>query len=154
MLRIGIRALSERRLTDLTILCRGVPVGRAPLLLRSDEHGAIRLDVGTAVALPAFDATIGDAVRRYEEAEAAWIGLKYPEAAGAEARVKAAWSAVCELWATLELQDERGTILPIPVDGFMGQSLSANFDEVPASVLARLRDEYGGEKDADPPPAQ
>ena len=147
------KPIIERRLTDLTIIHHGVPVGTAPLILRRyDEPDAEPwLSFGTATRLPAFDSIIGSAMARHKEAEKTWIRLPYPAAAQAEEVMQEAWDVVCTIWSELELQDEKGAVLPVPVIGFDGRTVAAYFEDAPAGVVARLCDRYSGGSDAQPP---
>ena len=144
------RPIIDRRLTDLTIIHHGVPVGTAPLMVRYyDEPNAERfLYLGTATRLPGFDSIIGSAMQRHRDAETTWIRLPYPEAAQAAEVMHKAWDVVCTIWNELELWDEKGAVLPIPVIGFDGHSAAAYFEDAPAGVVARLFDRYSGGSDA------
>jgi hypothetical protein len=146
--------MDERRLTHVKILHRGVPIGEGSLMLYepSDQDAEPDFFVRDVRSLPAFDAVIAPAMRRHREEEATWIRLPYPAASEAETRMHDAWDVVCALWQELELQDEAGAVVPIPVQGFNGHVCSLATWEAPAGVLARLADRYlGGGSDTEPP---
>ena len=143
--------MSDRRLTDVTVCCRGVAVGSAPLLLRTETSGRQGFRIGPATPFPAYEGLIGQALRAYKEAKAHWACLPYPEAAAAQAQMAETWNALAALWAGLELRDETGAVLPIPVERFAERVVSAKFSDVPASVLAQLREKYFGASGSDSP---
>ena len=156
-----------RLLSELTILLHGVPVGTArlmefereqpiaPLLpaeLRPRLDWEPQLGIVEGTSLPAFEALVGPAVHRVREAQAAWDRL--PSCVGieeAQARVDDACQQLFALWHELELRDDTGAILPIPVFSFDGKYVFAELEEIPAVVLARLRGRYLGGPDASPP---
>ena len=145
--------MSYRRLTYVKILHHGVPIGEGSLMIGelSDPEAEPDLCVRDVRALPAFDAVITPAIRRWKEGEATWIRLPYPAASAAATRMDEAWDVVCQLWRELELQDDAGAVLPIPVHGFDGHTCSLALWEAPAGVLARLRERYAGESGTEPP---
>jgi hypothetical protein len=53
-----------------------------------------------------------------------------------------AWNVLAELWASLDLRDETGAVLPIPVERFSERVVTAKFGDVPATILAQLRERY------------
>ncbi len=127
---------------DVTVLCCGVPVGTAPLIFRTEPTGQLGLRIGPARHLPAYDGLIGRALRAYKEAKALWTRLPYPEAVKAQAQMAETWTALAELWSTLELCDDTGSVLPIPVERFSERIVSGRFDELPGRVLAQIHERY------------
>ena|SRR6476620_7236030 len=142
--------MNDRRLIDVTVFCRGIPVGTAPLVLRTEPSGRQTLRIGPASHLPAYEALIGRALRGYKEAKILWSALPYPEAVVAQAQMAEAWTALSTLWSTLELRDQSGAVLPISVERFSERVVSAKLSDISGSVLAQLRDRYLG---AQAPPA-
>jgi hypothetical protein len=134
--------MDDRRLIDVTVYCRGIPVGTAPLLLRTETSGRQALRIGPGTPLPAYEGLIGQALRAYKEAKTLWACLPYPEAASAQAEMTNAWNALSAVWSALELRDETGAVLPIPVERFSERVVSAKLSELPASVVAGLREKY------------
>lgn len=134
--------MKDRRLTDVTVCCRGIAVGTAPLLLRVETSGRQGFRIGAANQLPAYEELIGRALRAYKEAKAHWACTPYPQAATAQARMMEAWNVLAELWASLDLRDETGAVLPIPVERFSERVVTAKFGDVPATILAQLRERY------------
>ena len=116
----------------------------------SDPEWGPDFSVREVRALPAFDAVITPAMQRWKEEKATYDRLPSPASAAA-ARVDEAWNVVCRLWQELELQDDTGAMVPIPLLGFDGRTCSLAIWEVPADVLARLHERYIGEADNEPP---
>jgi len=145
--------MDDRRLIDLTIVCRGVPVGSAPLILRTEATDKQGFRLGPATHLPAYEELIGRALRAYKEAKAHWACMPYPEAAVAQAQMAETWNALSAVWATLELRDETGALLPVPVERFAERVVSARFNDLSPAVLMQLRERYGGARESEPPAA-
>ena len=122
--------MSYRRLTSVKIVHRGVPIGEGSLLMGefSDPEWALDFSVREVRALPAFDFVIAPAMQRFKET-----------------RTDEAWDVVCQLWQELELRDDAGALVPIPVVGFDGKTCSLASWEASAAVLARVRERYDGE---------
>ncbi len=145
--------MNDCRLMDVTVFCRGIAVGTAPLVLRTEASGRQVFRIGPANHLPAYEGLIGRALRTYKEAKTLWTRLPYPQAAIAQAQMAEAWIALSALWATLELRDAAGSVLPIPVERFAERVVSAKFTDIPASVLAQLREQYAVNQSLEPPAA-
>jgi|KBSMisStaDraftv2_1062788.scaffolds.fasta_scaffold497330_2 hypothetical protein len=134
--------MKDHRLTDVTVCCRGIAVGTAPLLLRTETSGRQGFRIGPANHLPAYEELIGRALRAYKEAKARWACMPYPQAAVAHAGMAEAWNVLAELWASLDLRDATGAVLPVPVERFSERVVTARFGDVPATILAQLRERY------------
>jgi hypothetical protein len=79
--------------------------------------------------------------------------MPYPEAAVAQAQMAETWNALSAVWATLELRDETGALLPVPVERFAERVVSARFNDLSPAVLMQLRERYGGARESEPPAA-
>lgn len=145
--------MNDRGLMNVTICCRGIPVGTAPLILRMEASGQPGFRIGPATHLPAYDGLIGRALRSYKEAKNLWTRMPYPAALTAQAQMAEAWNALAALWAALELRDEAGSVLPIPVERFAERVVSAKFADLPAGVVRQLWERCGGVQLSDPPAA-
>lgn len=159
--------MAERILSSLSILYRGVPVGTArmieydreqpiaPLLpaeLRVALDRTPVLGLVDCKPLPAFAQTFGPALQRLKDAEKAWEAL--PSCVGiddAAASRDAAWEALLALSHELELRDDTGALVPVPVQHFDGQHIAVDLDAMPAGVLARLRARRADGSDTTPP---
>jgi hypothetical protein len=62
-----------------------------------------------------------------------------------------AWIVLSDLWSTLELRDETGFVLPIPVERFSERVVSTGLGDIPATVVAALRERYAATHAAEPP---
>lgn len=144
-----------------------------PLLppeLRSMLDRTPTLRAGEFIALPAFQSVISPLLRLadgFEAAQLAWRqSLAEPVSSASRQASNAAWNQLMALERVLhetsrtielelELRDEGD--LPIPASLMVGANpptVSASFDDVPAEVLARLRNRRAtGGGDTEPPAA-
>ena len=140
--------MNDRPLTNVTVFCSGIPVGTAQLIFRTDANGRPGVRIGPATHLPAYDGLIGRALRAYKEAKALWTRLPYPDAAKAQAQMAETWTALAALWSTLELRDDTGSVLPVPVERFSERIVSARFEELSGRVLVQLHERYARAREA------